>query len=48
MRHFEHLHDLQALVGKEIGVSEWIAVEQQRIDQFATPRATTSGSTSIR
>jgi acyl dehydratase len=35
MRHFEHLHDLQALVGKEIGVSEWIAVEQQRIDQFA-------------
>lgn len=35
MRHFEHLHDLQALVGKEIGISEWIAVEQQRIDQFA-------------
>ena len=35
MRHFEHLHDLQALIGKEIGVSEWIAVEQQRIDQFA-------------
>ena len=35
MRQFAHLHDLQALVGKEIGVSEWIAVEQKRIDQFA-------------
>ncbi len=35
MRHFAHLHDLQALVGQEIGVSEWIGVEQKRIDQFA-------------
>jgi acyl dehydratase len=35
MRHFPHLHDLHALVGQEIGVSEWIGVEQKRIDQFA-------------
>ena len=35
MRHFAHLHDLQALVGREIGVSDWISVDQQRIDQFA-------------
>ena len=35
MRHFAHLHDLQALVGQEIGVSEWIGVDQKRIDQFA-------------
>jgi hypothetical protein len=35
MRHFAHLQDLQALVGQEIGLSEWITVDQQRIDQFA-------------
>jgi len=35
MKSFEHLADLQPLVGQEIGVSEWISVEQQRIDQFA-------------
>ena len=35
MQSFEHLADLQPLVGQEIGVSEWISVEQQRIDQFA-------------
>ena len=35
MRSFEHLTDLQALVGQEVGVSEWITVEQRRIDLFA-------------
>lgn len=35
MRHFAKLHDMQALVGQEIGVSEWIVVDQERIDQFA-------------
>ena len=29
MRHFAHLHDLQALVGQEIGVSDWIAVDAE-------------------
>ena len=35
MRHFAHLHDLQAEVGREVGVSDWITIEQPRIDQFA-------------
>lgn len=35
MRTFAHLADLQALVGQEIGVSDWIGIEQPRIDQFA-------------
>ena len=35
MKSFEHLTDLQPLVGQELGVSEWITVEQRRIDQFA-------------
>jgi acyl dehydratase len=35
MKHFAKLQELQALVGQEIGVSEWINVDQRRIDQFA-------------
>ncbi len=35
MKSFEHLTDLQPLVGQELGVSEWVSVEQERIDQFA-------------
>ncbi len=35
MRSFEHLTDLQALVGQNVGVSEWITVDQQRINLFA-------------
>lgn len=35
MRSFEHLADLQALVGQEVGVSGWISVDQHRIDLFA-------------
>lgn len=35
MRHFDHLADLQALVGQEIGVSDWLVVDQHRIDLFA-------------
>ena len=35
MKSFEHLADLQPLVGQELGVSEWVSVDQQRIDQFA-------------
>ena len=27
--------DIEALIGKEIGVSDWVAVDQDRIDQFA-------------
>ncbi len=35
MKHFAHLQDLQALVGQEIAVSDWIVVDQRRIDLFA-------------
>ncbi|MBA0085524.1 MAG: MaoC family dehydratase, partial [Acidobacteria bacterium Pan2503] len=31
----ETLEALQQYVGKEIGVSEWLAVTQERINQFA-------------
>ena len=35
MRTFKHLSELQALVGQEVAVSEWIAIDQRRIDLFA-------------
>jgi acyl dehydratase len=35
MRRFTHLTELADLVGHEIGVSDWITVDQARIDQFA-------------
>jgi acyl dehydratase len=35
MRRFDKLGDLQALVGQEIGASDWITVDQQRINLFA-------------
>jgi len=35
MRSFEHLSELQPLVGQTIGVSDWITVTQQRIQLFA-------------
>jgi acyl dehydratase len=35
MKHYPKLHDLQAQVGQEVGVSDWITVDQQRIDLFA-------------
>ena len=35
MKTFAHLADLQALVGEALGSSDWITVEQSRIDRFA-------------
>lgn len=35
MTRYPHLSDLQALVGQEIGRSDWILVDQARIDAFA-------------
>jgi len=35
MRVFEHLSDLQPLVGQAIGESDWIVVDQARINLFA-------------
>ncbi|MGE0154155.1 MAG: MaoC family dehydratase [Reyranellaceae bacterium] len=35
MREFETINDYAAQVGKEIGVSDWLLVDQDRIDKFA-------------
>ncbi len=35
MRTFETIAELQALVGQEVGVSDWITVTQKRIQLFA-------------
>jgi len=35
MRSFATLAELQSLVGQEIGASDWITVDQQRINLFA-------------
>jgi acyl dehydratase len=35
MRSFAKLAELQALVGQEVGVSDWIVVTQERIQRFA-------------
>ena len=35
MRTFQHLTDLAPLVGQEIAVSDWLTVDQARIDKFA-------------
>jgi len=35
MRTFEKLADLAALVGQDIGLSEWVLIDQQRIQRFA-------------
>ena len=35
MQTFEHLSQLQLMVGQTLGVSEWITVDQERINLFA-------------
>ena len=35
MRTFAKLQDMQTQIGQEIGVSDWVTVDQTRIDQFA-------------
>ena len=35
MKHYAHLAELEALVGQELGVSDWLEVDQSRIDLFA-------------
>jgi acyl dehydratase len=35
MKVFDKLSDLQALVGQEIGVSDWVTIDQDRINLFA-------------
>ncbi len=35
MRVIESIEDAKALVGQEVGLSDWIVIDQHRIDQFA-------------
>jgi acyl dehydratase len=35
MKIFPKLADLEALVGQDLGSSDWITIDQQRIDRFA-------------
>ena len=35
MKTFQHLTELEPLVGEEIAVSDWLTVDQGRIDKFA-------------
>ncbi|HYF63541.1 MAG TPA: MaoC family dehydratase [Herpetosiphonaceae bacterium] len=35
MVNFAHPDELRGLVGQEVAVSDWLAIEQARIDQFA-------------
>ncbi|MEK0418961.1 MAG: hypothetical protein RI949_2967 [Pseudomonadota bacterium] len=35
MKTYQHLKDLRALVGQDLGSSAWVSVDQSRIQQFA-------------
>ena len=44
---FEKPSDVRTAVGKEVCVTDWVTVDQQRIDTFAERPATSSGSMSM-
>ncbi len=35
LKHYAHLSELAGAVGQEIAVSDWVEIDQQRIDRFA-------------
>ena len=35
MKSYQNVQELKSLVGSQIGVSDWITIDQNRIDQFA-------------
>lgn len=35
MKHYKTLAEVQGLIGQELGSSDWLTIEQDRIDQFA-------------
>ena len=39
MRIITSIDDAKALVGEEVGLSDWVAIDQHRIDQFAEATA---------
>jgi acyl dehydratase len=36
VRVFKDFDEIKAVVGSEIGVSDWVEITQERINQFAT------------
>jgi len=48
MKHYAHLADLQALVGQELGHSDWLLVDRHASTSSPRPPATTNGSTPTR
>ena len=47
MRDFKDFNEIKAAIGLEIGVSDWVEVTQERIEQFAQLRGIISGSMSM-
>ena len=47
MRRFDRLVDLESCIGEEIGLSDWVVIDQARIDAFAEALAIDSGYTWI-
>lgn len=41
------LAELPELVGQELGVSDWVTVDQERVDRFAQATGITNGFTSM-
>ena len=39
MRVIESIEDAKALEGEEVGLSDWVVIDQNRIDQFAEATA---------
>ena len=48
MRTFTSLDEVADAIGTELGTSDWLEIDQDRIDRSPTRPATTSGSTSTR
>ena len=46
MRIFTDLDELAAAVGEDLGTTDWVEIDQDRVDRSPTPPTTTSGSTS--
>ena len=47
MRVFKNFDEIKAAVGTEVGVSEWVEVTQERIEQFAQATGETGGTMAV-
>ena len=48
MRTFTSTDELEAAIGEDLGATDWIEIDQDRVTCSPTPPTTTSGSTSTR